>query len=262
MLWFFFVCVSRKLFLFSLFFLFDRTINPRFLFQMHNTFSNFLFSIQRHSRSHKHFNPLKIKSKEILFCTKFYFCKPFYLNIIKGSKKSAGPFLYTMFRLQTPTFNWPKQEFCTLYIFYYKETENIYPYYVSSNPVVLSAFWYISPSSAVLPPSILFPLSLLFFVYTDVYTHPPRTLILSLVRSRSPRHITQKIGMKRTKKKRKEKKTERFLFRIWTRTQLSSRTHGSWCSPFQMLCWAKKKESSVSFSSRDIFFVFFVHRQW
>lgn len=104
----------------------------------------------------------------------------------------------------------------------------------------------------MLPPSTLFLRLLLFFVYTDVYTHPPRTLILSLVRSRSPRHITQKIGMKRTKKKeRKEKKLSDSFF-VFEQGLSSLFVHMVQCSPFQMLCWVEKK-SSVSFSSRDIF---------
>lgn len=70
-----------------------------------------------------------------------------------------------MFRLQTPTFNWPKQEFCTLYIFYYKETENIYPsiiYLQTRSPFCLLI--YILPLSAIAS-TIHTTLVLLYFCF-------------------------------------------------------------------------------------------------
>lgn len=118
-----------------------------------------------------------------------------------------------MFRLQTPTFNWPKQEFCTLYIFYYKETENIYPYYVSSNPVVLSAFWYISPlfcRSATLHP--LSTLASIFRLYGCVHSPASYTHSLAYSLSLTPAHHTKKLVWSERKKRKKEKKLSDSFF--------------------------------------------------
>lgn len=130
-----------------------------------------------------------------------------------------------VFRLQTPTFNWPKQEFCTLYIFYYKETENIYPYYVSSDRSPLLP-------SDIYPPlchrTIHHPLATLasiFRLYGCVHSPVSYTLLFS-------RHHTKKSCMnERTKKKEGEQGKNwaipfSYLNKDWA---LFSYT---WCSPF------------------------------
>lgn len=149
-----------------------------------------------------------------------------------------------MFRFQTPTFNWPKQEFCTLYIFYYKETENIYPYYVSSNPVVLSAFWYISPlfccaSTTPFHPSFFYARFYFSFIRMCTLTRLVHSFSLLPL---NPGTSHKKIGMKRTKKEGKEKKLSDSFF-VFEQGLSSLLVH--MVPPFR--CYGGRKKSSVSF---------------
>lgn len=120
-----------------------------------------------------------------------------------------------VFRSQTPTFNWPKQEFCTPYIFYIIKEEYL-SVYISFPSVVLVI--YNLPSIALL--GILYfifrlygcvhsPLrfSLSHFPFTHS-THPLSMLLL-------PHRVRCVWQWNRKKSYTAEKNTERFLFFVF-----------------------------------------------
>lgn len=119
-----------------------------------------------------------------------------------------------VFRSQTPTFNWPKQEFCTPYIFIIKE--EYLSVYISFPSVVLVI--YNLPSIALL--------GILYFIFR-LYgcVHSPLVLSLSLTfpihSSTHPLSMLLPHGVRcvwqwnRKKSYTAEKNTERFLFFVF-----------------------------------------------